>query len=88
MKILTTEMRVCRQGPAAWFSGTVWIDEIVTGTAPARLKSARVSFEPGARTAWHTHPNGQALHVLAGIGRVQLKGLQPIDVYPFSHSGW
>jgi quercetin dioxygenase-like cupin family protein len=82
MKILTTDMRVCRQGPAGWFTGTVWIDEVVTGTAPSRLRSARVTFEPGARTAWHTHPNGQGLHVLAGIGRVQLKGHPAREIRP------
>jgi quercetin dioxygenase-like cupin family protein len=82
MKILTTEMRACRQGPAEWFAGTVWLDEIVTGTAPSRLASFRVSFAPGARTAWHTHPNGQALHVVAGVGRVQLKGQPPREIRP------
>ncbi|HWZ58797.1 MAG TPA: cupin domain-containing protein [Gemmatimonadaceae bacterium] len=82
MKILTTDQRGCRQGPAEWFTGTVWIDEIVTGTSPSRLNSARVSFEPGARTAWHTHPRGQALHVLSGIGRVQLAGHPPQVIRP------
>src|SRR6266702_8911734 len=70
MKILTNEMRSCRRGPEAWFTGTVWIDEIVTGAAPSRMKVNRVSFEPGARTAWHTHPVGQGLHVLSGLGRM------------------
>src|SRR5450756_1171516 len=74
MKILGSEMLGCRRGPAEWFTGTVWIDEVVTAGAPGRFSAARVSFEPGARTAWHTHPMGQALHVLAGIGLVQLKG--------------
>jgi quercetin dioxygenase-like cupin family protein len=74
MKILTETMRGTRQGPADWFTGTVWIDEVVASTPPARFNSARVSFSPGARTAWHTHPRGQALHVLSGVGRVQLKG--------------
>ena len=74
MKILTSEMRGCRRGPADWFTGTVWVDEIVIAPAPARMKAFRVSFEPGARTAWHTHPLGQALHVLSGVGLVQKKG--------------
>jgi quercetin dioxygenase-like cupin family protein len=78
MKILTDGMRGCRKGPEAWFTGTVWIDEVVTAAAPAKFKAARVSFEPGARTAWHTHPVGQALHVMSGLGRVQLKG-QPVQ---------
>jgi len=74
MKILASETLGCRRGPAEWFTGTVWIDDVVTAGAPARFNAARVSFEPGARTAWHTHPVGQALHVLSGVGWVQLKG--------------
>ncbi len=74
MKILSNGERSCRRGPEAWFTGTVWLDEVVTGAAPSRLRAVRVSFEPGARMAWHTHPVGQALHVLAGVGRIQLKG--------------
>jgi quercetin dioxygenase-like cupin family protein len=82
MKILTNEMRSCRRGPEAWFTGTVWIDEIVTGAAPSRMKVNRVSFEPGARTAWHTHPVGQGLHVQSGLGRVQLKGGPVQEIRP------
>jgi quercetin dioxygenase-like cupin family protein len=82
MKILSSEARASRKGPEAWFTGAVWIDEIVTGSAPSRLKANRVSFEPGARTAWHTHPVGQALHVVAGVGRVQLKGQPPREIRP------
>jgi quercetin dioxygenase-like cupin family protein len=82
MKILTNQMRGCRKGPEAWFTGTVWIDEIVTGAAPSRMKANRVSFEPGACTAWHTHPVGQALHVMAGIGWVQLKGEAAQQIRP------
>ena len=67
-------MLACRRGPEAWFTGAVWMDEVVTGGTPARLKATRVSFEPGARTAWHTHPLGQALHVVSGTGWVQLEG--------------
>jgi quercetin dioxygenase-like cupin family protein len=77
MKILTNAMRGCRKGPHAWFTGTVWLDEIVIAEAPSRMKVNRVSFEPGSRTAWHTHPVGQALHVLTGLGLVQSKG-QPL----------
>ena len=82
MKILTNEMRACRKGPEAWFTGAVWLDEIVTGSAPSRLKAIRVSFEPRARTAWHTHPVGQTLHVLSGLGRVQVKGQPPREIRP------
>ena len=56
------------------FTGTVWQDPIIEAPAPARVRSARVSFEPGARTAWHTHPLGQTLYVIAGTGRVQSFG--------------
>ena len=52
----------------------VWQDPIIEAPAPARIRAGRVSFEPGARTAWHTHPLGQTLHVISGVGRVQAKG--------------
>ena len=61
-------------GPADWFTGTVRIDSPFQGTAPARVNGAIVTFEPGARTAWHTHPLGQTLIVTAGSGRVQRQG--------------
>jgi quercetin dioxygenase-like cupin family protein len=63
-----------RKAPAASFTGTVWQDPIVEAPAPARVRANRVTFEPGARTAWHTHPLGQTLVVLTGCGRVQLWG--------------
>ena len=63
-----------RRVSAEWFTGTVWQDPIIETPAPAILRSARVSFEPGARTAWHTHPLGQTLHVLHGVGRTQSWG--------------
>ena len=59
---------------ADWFTGTVYQDPIIEAPAPARIRATRVSFEPGARTNWHTHPLGQTLHVLWGIGRVQREG--------------
>ena len=52
------------RGPKDWFTGTVWMDRIVEAPRPARVRAVRVSFEPGARTAWHRHPLGQTLHVL------------------------
>jgi quercetin dioxygenase-like cupin family protein len=82
MKILSTAMRACRKGPKDWFTGTVWLDEIFTGTSPSRMKVFRVSFEPGARTAWHTHPVGQALHVVAGLGLVQRQGQAAQQIRP------
>jgi quercetin dioxygenase-like cupin family protein len=62
------------QPPKDYFTGTVWQDPVVAAPAPARVVAARVMFEPGARTAWHTHPLGQTLHVLSGVGLVQAKG--------------
>jgi quercetin dioxygenase-like cupin family protein len=63
-----------RRVPADYFTGTVWQDPIIEAPAPARMRVVRVSFEPGARTAWHTHPLGQTLHVVSGCGRAQSKG--------------
>jgi quercetin dioxygenase-like cupin family protein len=65
-------------GPADWFTGTVRIDPLLDAPAPARVAGAAVTFEPSARTAWHTHPLGQTLIVIAGFGRVQRVG-GPID---------
>jgi quercetin dioxygenase-like cupin family protein len=63
-----------RRANPDYFTGTVWQDPIVSAPPPARVTALRVSFEPGARTAWHTHPLGQTLHVLSGVGRVQASG--------------
>src|SRR6266540_4673526 len=62
------------QGPAEWFSGRVRVDPLFAAPAPARAFGASVTFEPGARTAWHTHPLGQTLIVTAGCGLVQRWG--------------
>ena len=61
-------------GPANWFTGSVRIDAPFQTSAPARVSGAAVTFEPGARTAWHTHPLGQTLVVTFGCGRVQREG--------------
>ena len=66
--------RPTRRAPAESFTGTVWQDPIITPQAPGRVASSRVAFEPGARTAWHTHPLGQTLYVIQGVGRIQAKG--------------
>lgn len=73
------------RGPADYFTGAVRIDPVVTAPAPARITCNHVTFEPGARTAWHTHPLGQTLMVTAGLGRAQTLGgpvqiLRPGDV--------
>jgi quercetin dioxygenase-like cupin family protein len=79
------------KGPADWFTGTVRIDPLFTAPDPARARGARVTFEPGARTAWHTHPLGQTLIVTAGVGRVAREGgpveeIRPGDVVWFAPS--
>src|SRR5687768_3316152 len=63
-----------RRGPAERFAGAVWQDAIVEAPLPARLRATLVSFAPGARTAWHTHPLGQTLYVVSGCGRAQSWG--------------
>jgi quercetin dioxygenase-like cupin family protein len=74
-----------RRAPKEYFTGTVWQDPIVATPAPARVVANSVSFEPGARTNWHSHPLGQTLYVTSGVGRVQTKGgplreIRPGDV--------
>ena len=83
MKILANAARGCRRGPADWFTGQVWVDSVVDPSllgGNARISAAQVTFTPGARTNWHTHPFGQTLVVLSGLGWVQLEGeaAQPI----------
>ena len=66
-----------RLASSDWFTGRVWQDPVVEAPAPARVRALRVTFEPGARTAWHTHPLGQTLHVLSGAGLVGVRGAPP-----------
>jgi quercetin dioxygenase-like cupin family protein len=66
--------RPSRRVPAESFTGTVWQDPVIDAPAPARIRANWVRFEPGARTAWHTHPLGQTLVVTAGCGRAQTWG--------------
>jgi quercetin dioxygenase-like cupin family protein len=63
-----------RRVPAEYFTGTVYQDVIIEAPSPARIRAVWVGFEPAARTAWHTHPLGQTLHVVSGVGRVQTWG--------------
>ena len=86
MNIIRGGATATKRGPASYFTGTVWIDDIAA-TTPVRI--ARVTFEPGARTAWHTHPFGQMLVVTAGCGRAQREGgpveeIRPGDVVVFA----
>lgn len=82
MNIVSSGERTSRKGPDEWFTGTVWIDEIAIGEAPSRVRFVRVSFEPGARTAWHTHPLGQVLHVVSGSGLAQSEGGPVRHIHP------
>ena len=74
MKIIACGSVPSRYPPEAYFTGRVVQTPIVEAEAPARLRAVVVAFEPGARTAWHTHPLGQTLYVLSGCGRVQVWG--------------
>ena len=89
MNITRTGSQPSAPGPADWFTGSVRIDSPFKGTAPARVSGAIVTFEPGARTAWHTHPLGQTLIVTAGSGRAQREGgpieeIRPGDIVWFA----
>jgi quercetin dioxygenase-like cupin family protein len=89
MEILRAGANPSVKGPADWFTGTVRIDAPFHGTGAARVGGATVTFEPGARTAWHTHPLGQTLIVTSGCGRVQREGgpieeIRPGDVVWFA----
>ena len=89
MEIKSISSQPSNKGPAEYFTGTVRIDPLFNAPAPARAVGARVTFEPGARTAWHTHPLGQTLIVMAGGGLAQRWGgpiepIQPGDVIWFS----
>ena len=82
MEITRVGSRPSGVGPAEWFTGTVWIDRLVDAPEPARVAAARVTFEPGARTAWHTHPLGQTLIVTAGRGWAQRWGGPVEEIRP------
>jgi len=88
MNITRSGSQPSTRGPADWFTGSVRIDSRFEGTTPARVAGATVTFEPGARTAWHRHPLGQTLIVTFGCGRVQRDGgpieeIRPGDVVWF-----
>jgi len=68
MEIKRSGTEPSRKGPAEWFTGTVRIDPLFQPPDPARVNGAMVTFEPGARTAWHTHPLGQTLLIVSGVG--------------------
>ena len=89
MQISRNGSQPSRKGPADWFTGAVRIDSLFNEFDAARVQGASVTFEPSARTAWHTHPLGQTLIVMAGLGRVQRDGgpieeIRPGDVVWFA----
>ena len=89
MEIKRSGSQASGKGPADWFTGTVRVDPLHSAPDPARVATALVTFEPGARTAWHTHPLGQTLIVMSGSGLVQREGgpieaLHPGDVVWFA----
>lgn len=89
MEIFRAGTRPSATGPADWFTGNVRVDPLFNPAAPERVQGAHVTFEPGARTAWHTHPLGQTLIVTFGRGHVQREGgpieeIRPGDVVWFA----
>ncbi|SDD66619.1 Cupin domain protein [Paracoccus isoporae] len=95
MRITRNAATASKSGPAEYFTGRVRLDAPFSTEAPARLSGATVTFEPGARTAWHTHPLGQTLIVTAGEGRAQQKGgaietIRPGDIiwFPPGETHW
>ena len=95
MEIKRSGSQPSTKGPAEWFTGTVRIDPLFQANEPARVAGASVTFESGARTAWHTHPLGQTLIITAGYGRVQRWGdpiqeIRPGDViwFPPGEKHW
>jgi quercetin dioxygenase-like cupin family protein len=95
MEITRAGSRPSAKGPTDWFTGMVRIDPLIHTAAPARVGGAAVTFEPGARTAWHTHPLGQTLIVTGGCGRAQRWGgaieeIRPGDVvwFPPNEKHW
>lgn len=89
MKIRPAGHAPSRAGSPDWFTGQVRIDALFNPDAPDRVQGALVTFEPGARTAWHTHPLGQTLIVTAGVGRCQSEGgpvrvIRPGDTVTFA----
>ena len=82
MDIIRAGATPSAKGPSDWFTGTVRIDPLFNPFAAERVQGASVTFEPGARTAWHTHPLGQTLIVSAGVGRVQRWGGPVEEIRP------
>lgn len=89
MQIFRAGNTASRAGPSDWFTGTVRVDALFNPSDAERVQGAQVTFEPAARTAWHTHPLGQTLIVTSGVGRVQREGgpieeIRPGDIVCFA----
>lgn len=80
MQIIKGGSNPSNKGPIEWFTGTVRVDPLFPAEAPSRVAGAHVTFEPGARTNWHTHPLGQTLIVTFGRGWVQREGEQRVEI--------
>lgn len=85
--LITRDRPDSKRGPASWFTGDVWIDDVASPPAPARMRAVNVHFAPGARTHWHTHPLGQAIHVTEGTGRAQREG-GPVETIRAGETVW
>ncbi len=81
MKI-TRNTEETAKGPADWFTGDVFIDPVAANPDPSRVQAASVHFTPGARTAWHTHPLGQVIYVIEGVGRCRRRGGEVEEIRP------
>ena len=77
MQIIKSNSRPTRKASSEYFTGTVWQDPIIEAAEPARVRALKVAFEPGARTAWHTHPLGQTLYIISGTGLIGLRNKTP-----------
>tara|TARA_B000000609_G_C23821730_1_gene163321 strand:- start:8 stop:412 length:405 start_codon:yes stop_codon:yes gene_type:complete len=77
MEIIRASSKPTKKAPSEYFTGIVWQDPIIEASEPARVRALKVAFEPGARTAWHTHPLGQTLYVLSGVGLIGLRNKSP-----------
>ena len=77
MQIIKSNSRPTKKASSEYFTGTVWQDPIIEAAEPARVRALKVAFEPGARTAWHTHPLGQTLYIISGTGLIGLRNQAP-----------
>jgi len=79
MKVTRSRAAQTTKGSSEWFTGAVYVDTVATPADPSRLNASSVHFTPGARTAWHAHPNGQTIFVTEGVGLAQRRG-GPVEV--------